>query len=191
MVGGQPRRLLHRSARAGRHAGNAALLPRTPDHDHRRGDRVRIRFFGARVRLAAVHRNAAMSAVGTIQGKHYRRTRRLSRTGTRALWSFKAAPWSRLCRSRSWPIFRRIGLRAGRRYSRCCETSTRRPISADRALILDGSRGGFGDQGVVGLLPEETVRPARRLAQPASRNGSLLGSKRDRKIAASIGSSKQ
>jgi hypothetical protein len=48
-----------------------------------------------------------------------------------------------------------------------------------------------GDQGVVGLLLEEIVRRSRRLAQPASRNGSLLGSKRDRKIAASIGSSKQ
>jgi hypothetical protein len=43
----------------------------------------------------------------------------------------------------------------------------------------------------VGLLLEEIVRRSRRLAQPASRNGSLLGSKRDRKIAASIGSSKQ
>jgi hypothetical protein len=48
-----------------------------------------------------------------------------------------------------------------------------------------------GDQGAVGLLLEEIVRRSRRLAQPASRNGSLLGSKRDRKIAASIGSSKQ
>ena len=48
-----------------------------------------------------------------------------------------------------------------------------------------------GDQGVVGLLLEEIVRGSRRLAQPASRNGSLLGSKRDRKTAASIASSKQ
>ena len=48
-----------------------------------------------------------------------------------------------------------------------------------------------GDQGVVGLLLEEIVRRSWRLAQPASRNGSLLGSKRDRKIAASIASSKQ
>jgi len=48
-----------------------------------------------------------------------------------------------------------------------------------------------GDQGVVGLLLEEIVRRTRRLAQPASRNASLLGLKRDRKIAASIGSSKQ
>jgi hypothetical protein len=35
-----------------------------------------------------------------------------------------------------------------------------------------------GDQGVVRLLLEEIVRRARRLAQPASRNGSLLCSKR-------------
>src|SRR4029077_2831144 len=48
-----------------------------------------------------------------------------------------------------------------------------------------------GDQGIVGLLAEEIVGPSRRLAQPASLNGSLLRSKRDRKIAASIGSSKQ
>ena len=48
-----------------------------------------------------------------------------------------------------------------------------------------------GNQRVVGLLLDEIVRRSRRLAQPASRNGSLLGSKRDRKIAASIGSVKQ
>jgi len=47
------------------------------------------------------------------------------------------------------------------------------------------------NQGIVGVFLEEVVRRSRRLAQPASRNGSLLGSKRDRKIAASIGSSKQ
>jgi hypothetical protein len=40
-----------------------------------------------------------------------------------------------------------------------------------------------GDQGIVGLLAEEIVGPSRRLAQPASLNGSLLRSKRDRKIA--------
>jgi hypothetical protein len=39
-----------------------------------------------------------------------------------------------------------------------------------------------GNQKVVGLLLEEIVRRSRRLAQPASRNGSLLGSKRDRRI---------
>jgi hypothetical protein len=44
----------------------------------------------------------------------------------------------------------------------------------------------IGDQGIVGLLAERLVR-----GQPASLNGSLLRSKRDRKIAASIGSSKQ
>jgi hypothetical protein len=48
-----------------------------------------------------------------------------------------------------------------------------------------------GDQGIVGLVAEEIVGPSRRPAQPASLNGSLLRSKRDRKIAASIGSSKQ
>ena len=37
--GGSPR-LLHRSARTGRYAGIAALLPQTPDHDHRPGDRL-------------------------------------------------------------------------------------------------------------------------------------------------------
>ncbi len=47
------------------------------------------------------------------------------------------------------------------------------------------------DQRIVGLLAEKIVGPSRRLAQPASLNGSLFRSKRDRKIAASIGSSKQ
>jgi hypothetical protein len=43
---------------------------------------------------------------------------------------------------------------------------------------------------VVGLLAKE-VAVRGRLAQPASLNCSLLGSKRDRKIVASIGSAKQ
>jgi|SRR4029079_11415016 len=48
-----------------------------------------------------------------------------------------------------------------------------------------------GDQGIVGLLAEGIVGPSRLLAQPASLNASLFRSKRDRKIAASIGSWKQ
>ena len=43
-----------------------------------------------------------------------------------------------------------------------------------------------GDQWIVGLLAERVVR-----GEPASLNASLLCLKRDRKIAASIGSSKQ
>ena len=46
----------------------------------------------------------------------------------------------------------------------------------------------IGDQGIAGLFVEEAVRG---LAQPANLNGSLFGSKRDRKAAASIGSAKQ
>jgi hypothetical protein len=45
MVGGQLGRLLHRSARTGCHAGDATLLPRTPDpHGRQRGDRIEISF---------------------------------------------------------------------------------------------------------------------------------------------------
>ena len=67
------------------------------------------------------------------------------------------------------------------------------PIDAQAVLVLSSTLklAPVGDEGVVGLLLEEIVRRSWRLAQPASRNGSLLGSKRDRKIAASMGSAKQ
>ena len=44
---------------------------------------------------------------------------------------------------------------------------------------------------IEGLFAETVTGPGLRLAQPASLNGSLFGSKRDRKIAASSGSAKQ
>ena len=64
MVGGQPGRLLHRSARAGRYAGNAALLPRTPDHNHRRGDRVQNKIFSAHEFIYGVRREKAALSSG-------------------------------------------------------------------------------------------------------------------------------
>jgi hypothetical protein len=73
-----------------------------------------------------------------------------------------------------------------------CRNGRRRPRAAVPGPQLNLEKiAPVGDQGVVGLLLKEIVRRSRRLAQPASRNGSLLGSKRDRKIAASMGSVKQ
>ena len=100
---------------------------------------------------------------------------------TRLRWRMSGAPAAASCHRQ----------RAARAPCRgCC----RRIAAARRAgrpwsqLVLE-EVAAIGDQGVVGLLLEEIVRRSWRLAQPASRNGSLLGSKRDRKIAASIGSS--
>jgi hypothetical protein len=64
-------------------------------------------------------------------------------------------------------------------------------VSAKRALHMGLALRRFQFQGQRHGSSEEITVPDRRLAQPASLNGRLFGSKRDRKIAASMGSTKQ
>jgi hypothetical protein len=161
----------------------ASYILQQPERIRRRGPRFGFTASGPSAMIAPSVMGPILSGVTSrspVRGLFFfRRSRRPLSQDPTPLSDRQARPRSPLAVASE----QRLGLRG------CCQrTAAAQLAGCPRSTAQLEEVAPVSDQGIVRLLGEGIVGPNRRLAQPASLNGSLFRSKRDRKIAASIGS---